>query len=44
MWKVLESNTPISEQQLADLATQGWELKLCVPYQNSLFWYFIQPL
>ena len=43
MWKVIKSDEPIAEHQLASLEAEGWELRLCVPWKESLYWYFIQP-
>ena len=44
MWKVLSSETPIGEDRLDEMTSQGWELRLCVPAEGIYYWYFFQEL
>lgn len=39
MWKILKSDEPMNENDISELESQGWELRMCVPHSGSLYWY-----
>jgi hypothetical protein len=43
-YKVLEADTPINEQQLEELAIDGWHLVEILPYQDIFYFYFKREL
>jgi hypothetical protein len=42
VWKILRSTTPLNEQDLNNLAGEGWELKMCVRHEGAFYWYLFK--
>ena len=38
--KVLESDAPISEQQMEELSKGGWQLVTTLQWDGRFYWYF----
>ena len=39
-YKVLKADSPINEQQLEEMASQGWSLVAILQWRRSFYFYF----
>ena len=43
-YRIFVVSTPVNEEQLDELARQGWRLITILPFQNKLYFYFVREL